>query len=166
MYKLFTILGGKFEFPAQDSDLAYLFWRSKNPLVSSDLKPPLMILFLLLDSVLLETMEVKCNLQEKKVKSEDVPKFPSRKEEQTFDCFNKTVIVYYILYYFMQGIPIKSKTRINNWKLICTLQIVLKKHQNLKESANFFYPKAYFYRRSKGQIILKGLFAIFHLHQK
>ena len=96
MYKLFTILGGKFEFPAQDSDLAYLFWRSKNPLVSSDLKPHLMILFLLLDSVLLDTMEVKCN--QKKVKSEDVPKFPSRKEEQTFDCFNKTVIVYSISY--------------------------------------------------------------------
>ena len=45
-------------------------------------------------------MEVKCHIQ--KAKPEDVPKFPSRKEEQTFDCFNKTVIVYYILYYFMQ----------------------------------------------------------------
>jgi hypothetical protein len=39
--KLFTALGGKFKFPAQDSDLEYLFWRSKNPPVSSDLKPPL-----------------------------------------------------------------------------------------------------------------------------
>ena len=35
-------------------------------------------------------MEVKCHIQ--KAKPEDVPKFPSRKEEQTFDCFNKTVI--------------------------------------------------------------------------
>jgi hypothetical protein len=39
--KLFTVLGGKFEFSAQDSDLEYLLWRSKNPPVSSDLKPPL-----------------------------------------------------------------------------------------------------------------------------
>ena len=39
--KLFTALGGKFKFPAQDSDLEYLFWRSKNPPVSSDFKPPL-----------------------------------------------------------------------------------------------------------------------------
>ena len=43
--KLFTILGGKFKFSAQDSDLKYVFWRSKNPSVSSDLKPPLAILF-------------------------------------------------------------------------------------------------------------------------
>ena len=39
--KLFTALGGKFKFPAHDSDLEYLFWRSKNPPVSSDFKPPL-----------------------------------------------------------------------------------------------------------------------------
>ena len=39
--KLFTDLGGNFKFSAQDSDLEYLFWRSKNPPVSSDLKPPL-----------------------------------------------------------------------------------------------------------------------------
>ena len=39
--KLFTDLGGKFKFSAQDTDLEYLFWRSKNPPVSSDLKPPL-----------------------------------------------------------------------------------------------------------------------------
>ena len=39
--KLFTDLGGKFKFSAQYSDLEYLFWRSKNPPVSSDLKPPL-----------------------------------------------------------------------------------------------------------------------------
>ena len=30
-----------FKFSAQDSDLEYLFWRCKNPPVSSDLKPPL-----------------------------------------------------------------------------------------------------------------------------
>ena len=39
--KLFTDLGGKFNFFAQDSDLEYLFWRTKTPPVSSDLKPPL-----------------------------------------------------------------------------------------------------------------------------
>ena len=39
--KLFPVLGGKFKFSAQDSYLEYLFWRSKNPPVSSDLKPPL-----------------------------------------------------------------------------------------------------------------------------
>ena len=39
--KLFTVLGGKFKFSAQDRDLEYLFWRSKNPPVISDLKPPL-----------------------------------------------------------------------------------------------------------------------------
>ena len=39
--KLFTVLGGKFKFSAQDSDLEYLFWRSKNSPVSSDLEPPL-----------------------------------------------------------------------------------------------------------------------------
>jgi hypothetical protein len=39
--KLFTDLGGKFKFSAQDSDLEYLFWQCKNHPVSSDLKPPL-----------------------------------------------------------------------------------------------------------------------------
>ena len=39
--KLLTDLGGKFKFSAQDSDLEYLFWRCKNPPVSSDLNPPL-----------------------------------------------------------------------------------------------------------------------------
>jgi hypothetical protein len=38
---LFSDLGGKFKFSAQDSDLEYLFWQCKNPPVSSDLKPPL-----------------------------------------------------------------------------------------------------------------------------
>ena len=41
MNKLFTVLGGKFKFSAQDSDLEYLFWRCKNLPVSSDLNPPL-----------------------------------------------------------------------------------------------------------------------------
>ena len=41
MNKLLTVVGGKFKYSAQDSDLEYLFWRSKNPPVSSDLKPPL-----------------------------------------------------------------------------------------------------------------------------
>ena len=39
--KLFSDLGGKFKFSAQDSDLEYLSWRCKNSPVSSDLKPPL-----------------------------------------------------------------------------------------------------------------------------
>ena len=30
-----------FKFSAEDSDLEYLFWRTKTPPVSSDLKPPL-----------------------------------------------------------------------------------------------------------------------------
>ena len=41
IWKLFTVLGGKFKLSAQDSDLEYLSWRSKNSPVSSDLKPPL-----------------------------------------------------------------------------------------------------------------------------
>ena len=41
--KLFTVLGGKFKFSAQDSDLEYLCWRCKNSPVSSDLKSPLAI---------------------------------------------------------------------------------------------------------------------------
>ena len=42
--KLFTDLGGKFKFSAQDSDLEYLCWQCKNYPVSSDLKPPLPLL--------------------------------------------------------------------------------------------------------------------------
>ena len=38
---LFTVLGRKFKFTAQDSDLEYLFWQRKNSPVSSDLRPPL-----------------------------------------------------------------------------------------------------------------------------
>ena len=34
-------LNNLFKFSAQNSDLEYLFWRTKNPPVSSDLKPPL-----------------------------------------------------------------------------------------------------------------------------
>ena len=37
----FTVLGSKFKFSAQDSDLKYLSWQCKNPPASSDLKPPL-----------------------------------------------------------------------------------------------------------------------------
>ena len=40
MNKLFNVLGGKFKFSAQDSDLEHLCWRCKNSPVS-DLKPPL-----------------------------------------------------------------------------------------------------------------------------
>ena len=39
--KMFTVLGRKFKCSAQDSNLEYLSWRSKNLPVSSDLKPPL-----------------------------------------------------------------------------------------------------------------------------
>ena len=41
--KLFTVLGGKFKFSAQDSDFEYLCWRCKNSPVSSDFKPPSLI---------------------------------------------------------------------------------------------------------------------------
>ena len=41
MNKLFTVMGGKFKFQVQDSDLEYLFWQCKKPPVSSDIKPPL-----------------------------------------------------------------------------------------------------------------------------
>ena len=41
MNNLFPILGGKFKFSAQDSDLEYSSWQRKNPPGSSDLKPPL-----------------------------------------------------------------------------------------------------------------------------
>ena len=41
MNKLFTDLGGKFKFSAQDRNLEYLFCRSKNSQVSSDKEPPL-----------------------------------------------------------------------------------------------------------------------------
>ena len=43
--KLFTVLGKKFKFSAQDSDLENLFWHPKNFQVSSDLKPPLVLDF-------------------------------------------------------------------------------------------------------------------------
>ena len=36
-----TSVNNLFKFSAHDSDLEHLFWRSKNPPVSSDLKPPL-----------------------------------------------------------------------------------------------------------------------------
>ena len=45
MNKLFTVLGGKFKFSGQDSDLEYLCWRCKSSPVSFDLKPPLAFLF-------------------------------------------------------------------------------------------------------------------------
>ena len=41
--KMFTILGRKFIFSAQDSEFEYLFWRSKNSPVSSDSKPTLAV---------------------------------------------------------------------------------------------------------------------------
>ena len=39
--KLFTVLGWKFKFSYKDSDVEYLFWRSKTPPVSSELRHPL-----------------------------------------------------------------------------------------------------------------------------
>ena len=36
--KLFTILGGKFKFSAQDNDLEHSFWQCKNPPASLKLK--------------------------------------------------------------------------------------------------------------------------------
>ena len=41
--KLFTVMGVKFKFSAQDRDLEYLFWRSKNLPVPSDIIPPLIM---------------------------------------------------------------------------------------------------------------------------
>ena len=41
--KLFTVLGGKFKFSTQDSDLEYLCLQCKKFPVSSGLKPPLII---------------------------------------------------------------------------------------------------------------------------
>ena len=43
--KLFIVLGRKFKFSAQDSDVEYLCWQRKNSPVSSDLKPPLASVF-------------------------------------------------------------------------------------------------------------------------
>ena len=49
--KLFTVMGGNFKFPVQDSDLEYFFWRSwdlKNKshfLIKSNLKSESLILF-------------------------------------------------------------------------------------------------------------------------
>ena len=48
-------MGGKFRFSAQDRDLEYLFWRSKNLPVPSDIIPPLVSIinqcYILLDQV-------------------------------------------------------------------------------------------------------------------
>ena len=41
MNKLYTLLDRKFKFSAQDSDMEYLFWRSKNPPIFYDSKLPL-----------------------------------------------------------------------------------------------------------------------------
>ena len=44
--KLFTVLGRKFKFSAEDSDLEYLWWQCKISSISSDIKPPLEITIL------------------------------------------------------------------------------------------------------------------------
>ena len=41
MNKWFTVLGGNFKLSAQDSDLEYLVWKSKNSPVSYDSNPSL-----------------------------------------------------------------------------------------------------------------------------
>ena len=41
MNKLFTVMGGKFKFPVQDSDLEYLFWRFDRHIALSEKKLPL-----------------------------------------------------------------------------------------------------------------------------
>ena len=43
--KLFTVLGGKFKFSAQDRDLKYLCWRCKNSPVSSEVAQQSGLLF-------------------------------------------------------------------------------------------------------------------------
>ena len=39
--KLFTVMGGKFKFQVQDSDLEYLFWRFDRHIALSEKKLPL-----------------------------------------------------------------------------------------------------------------------------
>ena len=39
--KLFTVIGGKFKFQVQDSDLEYLFWQCEKHIALSEKKPPL-----------------------------------------------------------------------------------------------------------------------------
>ena len=39
--KLFTVMGGKFKFHVQDSDLEYLFWQCEKHIAISEKKPPL-----------------------------------------------------------------------------------------------------------------------------
>ena len=41
MNKLFTVMGGKFKFQVQDSDLEYLFWRFDKHIALSEKKLPL-----------------------------------------------------------------------------------------------------------------------------
>ena len=41
MNKFFTVIGGKFKFQVQDSDLEYFFWRSEKLIALSEKKPPL-----------------------------------------------------------------------------------------------------------------------------
>ena len=43
MNKLFTVMGGKFKFQVQDSDLEYLFWQCEKHIALSEKKPPLML---------------------------------------------------------------------------------------------------------------------------
>ena len=60
----FTVLGGKFKFSAQDSDLEYLCWRCKNSPVSSDLKLPLEVLFILHTSSYFTNSRFKLDLKD------------------------------------------------------------------------------------------------------
>ena len=61
MNKLFTVLGGKFKFSAQNRDLEYLLWQRKNSPVSSDLKPPLAIGKLLDPEFLIKALKIQLN---------------------------------------------------------------------------------------------------------
>ena len=48
MNKLFTVMGGKFKFQVQDSDLEYLSWQCEKHIALSEKKPPLVLYFVLL----------------------------------------------------------------------------------------------------------------------
>ena len=54
----------KVEFSAQDSDLEYLCWRCKNSPVSSDLKLPLEVLFILHTSSYFTNSRFKLDLKD------------------------------------------------------------------------------------------------------
>ena len=41
---MFTVMGWKFKFQVQDSDLEYLFWQCEKHIALSEKKPPLVLI--------------------------------------------------------------------------------------------------------------------------